>query len=444
MGRIKDMILKDTVEEEAKPLEKRYKRKIVSRKEKAGELEKSFAEQTRRNLEKMQKTPNRPKAMAYFDAIISGQRMKELESDERKIIGHVCIMTPQELIIAAGAVPVRLCSGFFDTADLAEDVLPRDICPIVKSTFGFKLLESQYFKNCDAVVIPATCDAKKKLGEILADYMPVFTLDVPTAKDRKKAKKFWLSEIKEFKKSLEKFLGKKIGKKEIKEAINLLYERTKTFRRLYELRKAKPSVITEKDATLVVNTSFFDDPARWIQKTNELCDELEGNIRNGLNVADPNAPRILLTGSPIIWPNYKILDIAEDSGLNIVIDQLCSGTEYLYEPVEVDEHTHEDMLSAIAERYLLPSVCPVFLTADDRNDRILEMVEQFKVEGVLYHILRLCQLFDIESEGIRYALEEKEIPMLKISTEYSHEDVEQLRTRIEAFREMLTARREQA
>lgn len=163
-----------------------------------------------------------------------------------------------------------------------------------------------------------------------------------------------------------------------------------------------------------------------------------------MNVADPNAPRILLTGSPIIWPNYKILDIAEDSGLNIVIDQLCSGTEYLYEPVEVDEHTHEDMLSAIAERYLLPSVCPVFLTADDRNDRILEMVEQFKVEGVLYHILRLCQLFDIESEGIRYALEEKEIPMLKISTEYSHEDVEQLRTRIEAFREMLTARREQA
>jgi benzoyl-CoA reductase/2-hydroxyglutaryl-CoA dehydratase subunit BcrC/BadD/HgdB len=440
--RFKEALLDDVSEDETRPLEKRYKRPAVSRKEKAQEIDDSLAEATSRILESMQNSKNRAHGMAYFDAMISGFRLDELRKETRKVIGHVCVMAPQEIMIAAGAVPVRLCSGFFDTSEIAEDVLPRDICPLVKSTMGFRLIESSYFKEVDAVVIPATCDAKKKLGEILADYMPVFNLDIPLNKESARSKRFWLAEVKDFRKKIEKFTGNKVTKKPMEEAIRLLYERTRAFRRLYEIRKAVPTVITEKDALLVVNVSFFDDVKRWTQKTNELCDELEQAVKKGKPVEDAACPRILITGSPIIWPNYKILEIAEEAGLNIVIDQFCSGTEYLYQPVEMDEPTEEDMLSAIAERYILPSVCPVFLTADDRTDRILEMAEQYKVEGVLYHVLRLCQVFDMESEGVRIVLEEKGMPMLKVITDYSSEDVEQLRTRIEAFREMLSARNE--
>ena len=444
LKRVKEVLLNDTSElDDSKPLVKRYKRERVDQSERSEEIDSILSELTYNILESMQKAKNRPKAMSYYDAIISGFRLKELAKEKRKIVGHVCVMSPQEIIIAAGAIPVRLCSGFFDTSEIAEDVIPRDICPLVKSTFGFKLIESSYFKHCDAVVIPATCDAKKKLGEILADYMPVYNLDVPLNKDSIKAKKYWLEQIKTFKKSMEDLTGNKITKKKLKEAIDILYERTRVFRRFYEIRKSIPTVITEKDALLVVNTSFFDDPARWIQKTNELCDELDQSIKKGLSVARPEQPRILITGSPIVWPNYKILDIAEQSGLNIVIDQFCSGTEYLYEPVEMDEPNEEDMLSAIAERYILPSVCPIFISADDRTDRIIEMMEQFKVDGVLYYVLRLCQVFDMESEGVRLALNKEGIPMLKVITDYSSEDVEQLRTRMEALEEMLLVRKEQ-
>ena len=440
---LKDTLIRDVSEQEAKSLEKRYRRRKISRTEKSKEFEESFVEQTRKNLGSMQGSKNRAKGMAYFDHIISGQRLKEIEQERKKgkkVIGFMCALVPQELILAAGAVPVRLCSGFYDTCDIAEDALPRDICPLAKSTFGNKLLEIEFFKHCDAVVIPASCDAKKKLGEVLADYMPVFAMDLPSVRDTEKSKRYWLSEVKDFKANLEELTGRKIGKKELEGAVSLLYERTRAFRRLYEIRKSPRTVVSEKDAMLVANTAFFDEPARWTQKANELCNELEESMKKGLEVADSGAPRILITGSAIIWPNYKILDVAEQSGLNIVIDQLCSGTEFLYEPVEVDEKTHEDMLSAVAERYLLPSMCPVFFTWDDRADRILEMAEQFKVQGVVYHTLRLCQIFDMESEGIRQALQEKKIPVLKVLTDYSYEDVEQIRTRMEAFREMLTSR----
>jgi benzoyl-CoA reductase/2-hydroxyglutaryl-CoA dehydratase subunit BcrC/BadD/HgdB len=437
---LKDTLVRDVVEGEPAPLKKRYPKRPFKRPGNASEFEQSLAEQTRKNLQSMQAAKNRAKGMAYFDSIISGQRLKELQEEKgkgKKIIGFMCALVPQELIIAAGAIPVRLCSGFYDTCDVSEDVLPKEICPLVKSSFGLKLLDMDMFRLCDAIVIPASCDAKKKLGEVLADYMTVFMMDLPSVRDTEKAKKYWLSEVMDLKYCIEKFTGKHIGKKELEPAVRLLYERTKAFRKLYDIRKSPRSVITEKDAMLVTNTAFFDDPARWTQSLKELCSELEENIKKGLEVEDPNAPRILLTGSAIIWPNFKILDVAEKSGLNIVIDQVCSGTEYLYQPAEVDEYTMQDMMAAVAERYLLPSMCPIFFTFDDRADRILEMVQQFGVQGVIYHTLRLCQIFDMETEGIRQALREKGVPILKVITDYSYEDVEQLRTRMEAFREIM-------
>ncbi|MEM7816206.1 MAG: double-cubane-cluster-containing anaerobic reductase [Candidatus Aenigmatarchaeota archaeon] len=441
---LKETIIGDVSENSLKPLEKRYHKRNISMTDETKDFEGIFYEYTKRNLLQMQKSKNRAKVMEYFDQIISGKRMNEIREEKakgRKIIGFMCNLVPQELIIATGAVPVRLCSGFYDSCDIAEEALPRDICPLVKSTFGCKLLEMEPFRYCDALIIPACCDAKKKLSDTLADYMTVFVLDIPSVKDTEKARKYWLSEVKELSKKLENFTKSKIGKKELWNAIKLLYERTRAFRRLYEIRKCQKTVISGMDSMLVTNTAFFDEPARWASKVNELCDELEEKINKGIVIESESKPRVMITGSAIIWPNYKIFEVAEQSGLNIVMDQLCSGTELLYEPVEVDEITYEDMISAVAERYLLPSMCPIFFSQDDRADRIVEMVEQFRIQGVIYHTLRLCQVFDMESESIRHALQEKKIPFLKIITDYSQEDVEQIRTRMEAFREMLEGKK---
>lgn len=419
--------------------ERKYRTEQVLKTGKRAEAERSLSETTNKNLELMKKIANRASGMRYYEeTIASDRRIKEIKEFGGKVIGTFCNFVPEELIYAAGAIPIRLCSGFYDAVNLAEEVLPRDICPLIKSSFGLKMLALGYFEVCDLVIMPTTCDGKKKLGDILSSYLPVWTLQVPPTKDNPKSKEFWLADVRMLKKKIERLTKVKITKHRLREAIELLHRRQEVFRRFYEIRKSKPPVITGRDALLVAQTSFYDEIIRWIQKTEELCRELEEKIKSGTFICD-HAPRLLLIGSPIIWPNWKILNIIEEEAI-IVIDELCSGTQRLYDPVEVDEQTMEGMLRAIAERYLLPSICPCFIKSDDRIDRILQMIDDFKVDGVVYHTLRLCILYDMESSKIKEVLRDKGIPMLEIITDYSQEDVEQIRTRVEAFLEMVKAK----
>jgi benzoyl-CoA reductase/2-hydroxyglutaryl-CoA dehydratase subunit BcrC/BadD/HgdB len=442
LRKIKKFLKESEYEEEEE--EKKYSTKPVLKPGKKKEFRKIFLEASKRNIKAMKGVTNRVKSMQYYDEIIlSEKRIKEIENFKRdggKVIGTFCNLVPEELIYAAGAIPIRLCAGFYDTIHPAEEILPKDICPLIKSSLGFKILELPYFELCDVIAMLTVCDGKKKLGDILANYLPVWMLQLPNTKDAPQSKEFWLIEVKLFKKKIERVTGRKITYDKLKQAIELLHKRTEVFRRLYEIRKSKRPVITERDTLLVIQASFYDDIRRWIEKTERLCDELEGSIKNGKAICDEKTPRLLLAGAPIIFPNYKLLNIIEEFAI-VVADEMCSGTQQLYNPVEVDEWTMGGMLKAVAERYLLPSICPCFTKSDDRMDRLLQMREDFEVDGVIYHQLRLCQLYDMEFNKVKEVFESEGIPILRIQTDYSEEDVEQIRTRVEAFLEMIKARR---
>jgi benzoyl-CoA reductase/2-hydroxyglutaryl-CoA dehydratase subunit BcrC/BadD/HgdB len=404
------------------------------------EVWKTLLKTSRETIKLMRRTPNRAKRMEYFDDLaLSDRRIREIKKFRKsggKVIGTFCNLVPEELILAAGAIPIRLCAGFYDTIHPAEEVLPKDICPLIKSSLGLKMMGLPYFELCDAAILPTACDGKKKLGEILDDYLPVWMLQLPNKKDTPQSKEFWLAEVKLLKRKIERWTGKKITPHKLRKAIELLHRRTGVFRRLYRLRGSERPVITGRDALLVVQTSFYDDVERWIEKTEELCDELEENVRRGVGVCDEETPRLLLVGAPIIFPNYKLLNTIEAFGI-VVADEMCSGTQQLYDSVEVDEWTWDGMLRAVAERYLLPSVCPCFTRSDDRIDKLLKMREDFKVDGAVYHQLRLCQLYDMEFNRVKQVFGDGGIPLLKIQTDYGQEDVELIRTRVEAFLEMI-------
>ena len=415
------------------------------RKESPG-IKRKIAEEGLKNLELMRKVYSRPQGISYYEDIIStDKREKELKDFPGKIIGSFCIFTPEELIYAAGALPVRLCAGSYDTISVAEEVLPRDICPLVKSSFGFKVAGVSYFELCDVMITPTPCDDKKKLGAILCDYLPVWILKLPQTKELAFSRDLWLKETIVIKKKLELLTGNKITKKKLRKSIRLLHKRQAAWRRLYELKKHDPPLINGRDSFLIVQASFYDDLERWTKNTEELCEELEGQRKEQLTKS-PRANgagrgqkkvRLLLTGAPLIWPNFKLLNMIEEMGATIVIDELCSGARHLYDPVEVDEWTMEGMLQAIANRYLLPTSCPCFSEGDDRIDKLLLAVEDFGVEGVIHHSLRLCPLYDMELLKVSRVFKDKGILFLSIHTDYSLEDVEQLRTRMEAFLEML-------
>ncbi len=262
-------------------------------------------------------------------------------------------------------------------------------------------------------------------------------MEVPHTNETPQARKLWLTEIKLFKKNLEELTGKKITRSSLKKAIEISNKKRSLIRRLYEVRKRKSPPIWGRDALLVTSVSHFDNLTRWNTKVEELCQEIEGKEEG---VCPESTPRILLTGSPIFMPTWKIPMIIEESGGIIVSDDICTGSKSFWDPIEVPHWTMEDMLLSIADRYLM-NTCACFTPNTARLIRLQGFVSDFNVQGVFYHILQACHIYGVEARRIETALKTDGIPMLTIETDYSQEDVEQIRTRVEAFLEMIAARR---
>lgn len=389
---------------------------------------------------------NRASLMKYFEEVFTTEKvineLKEQKEKGIKIIGTLCNMVPEELIYAAGGIPIRLCSGHYGPVKPGEEFYPRDCCPLIKSFIGSTIAGNPLFELCDVIVVPTTCDGKKKIGELLNDYKTVWMMELPDNKESILSKKYWLSQNRMLKKRLEKLTKKKIGKKQLKESIKLLQRRQDTAKRLLEIQKSKMDVLSGIDYYLIIQSAFFDNINRWTEKTKELCEELESNLKSGKYAESKSTSRFLFTGAPAIIPNLKIPLLIEGLDAKIAVDETCGGSQYFYDPVVVEEWTINQMMSAISERYLMPSVCPCFIKSEDRMDKILDMIKEYKIDGVIYHTLRLCVLFDIESKKIKDVMEEKDIPFIYLNTDYSKEDQEQLRTRIEAFNEIISLKKE--
>jgi benzoyl-CoA reductase/2-hydroxyglutaryl-CoA dehydratase subunit BcrC/BadD/HgdB len=404
------------------------------------------------NIEKMKKTnPNRPAIMQYYDEIANffGQRQKEIQEEKakgKKVIGYFCMFAPIELILAADAIPVRVNSGWYDTSKLGDRIVPVEVCPVIRSTIGAKMISlSPYLELSDALISTLTCDGQTKLSEIMSDYTKVITMSPPRVKDSPQSLHLWKEEIKSVKTQIEELTGNKITSKKLREAIETMQKATKAFRRLQDLRKGNP-VIMGRDAMLVNQTATWDNIKRWTEKTEELCDELEKRVQQKMWACPPDTPRVLVTGTPMYWPdNWKLPTLIEEATPQgvLVADELCSSDRLLYDPVGVDEWTMDDMLNAISERYLMASTCPCFTSADGNEDRInwlKNKIKEFNVNGVIYYVVRGCMLYAMEYARIKKALDKMNIPLYYLDTEYTREDVGQMKTRVEAFLEMLTAR----
>jgi benzoyl-CoA reductase/2-hydroxyglutaryl-CoA dehydratase subunit BcrC/BadD/HgdB len=395
--------------------------------------------------------PNRPEAMEYFDEIANlfGQREKEIREQKetgKKVIGYSCMFAPVELILAADAIPVRIGSGWYDASKLGDRIMPVEICPVIRSTVGAKMVSlSPYLELSDAIINPLTCDGKTKLSEILSDYKIMWPMCPPRVKDASHSLALWVKEMQVMKERLEKFTGTKINRKRLRFSIEVMQRATKAFRRLQDLRKGPP-VIMGRDAMLVNQTSMWDNIERWTEKTEELCDELEKRVKEKEWACSPETSRVMVTGTPMMWPDsWKVPNLIEESNPRgvIAVDELCSGDRILYDPVGVDEWNMSDMFNALSERYLMASTCPCFTSEHGNEDRInwlMDRIKEYRVDGVIYYVVRGCVLYAMEYARVKRVLDRMGLPVYYLDTEYTREDVGQMKTRVEAFLEMLEAR----
>jgi benzoyl-CoA reductase/2-hydroxyglutaryl-CoA dehydratase subunit BcrC/BadD/HgdB len=410
------------------------------------EAQEGYRNLAKKNIAMLQK-PGRASGMRYFDRIMESPdiRMKDLSEFKQKggkVVGVFCVQVPEELILAAGALPIRLECGFIGNMSASEEAMPTNVCPMCRSSLGGAIRKTNpFFGICDVIVVPTTCDCKKKMAEILANYANVWPLELPNNRDHLEARDYWLGQVSVFAKKLEKLTGNKISVSGLQGSIRKLQARTSVFRQFLDMRKQKKIVISGRDSLLVAQSAMIDDAGRWTNAVSDLNRELIQMLQQEKTVFPENTPRLMMTGSPMAWPSWKVINIIEESDAVVIAEDSCTGTEYLYNPAEVADWSMKGMMSGVADKYLLPTICPVFVHSDDRIDSILERKELFHAEGIIYHLLRLCQCIDMEYSKVNAVLKSKGIPALRIETEYGEEDVGQIKTRIEAFVEMVEARR---
>jgi benzoyl-CoA reductase/2-hydroxyglutaryl-CoA dehydratase subunit BcrC/BadD/HgdB len=347
---------------------------------------------------------------------------------ESPLVGVFCNLVPEELIMAAGGKPVRICGGFHGSIGVSERVLPQVFCPLIKSSVGFFM--SDMLSELKMIVVPTTCDGKKKAAEFLAEKKKTVIMEVPHTIESPQARELWLVEIKKLKKNIEKELGAKISRKKLRGAIEKTNRKRKLLLELYNLRKNNAPILGS-DALLVAHTSFNDDLDSWMSHTESLLAELKT-----MEPRSDDRPRIMLTGSPILLPTWKIPLLIEEAQGNIIMDDLCSGAKTLLSTIEVRAWTMYDMLIGLADHYLM-SACPCFVPNDPRVKKILNYVDEYRIDGVVYHNLQGCQLYGGEVWRVEKELKDKKIPMLKLETSYGEGDVKQLKIRVDAFMEML-------
>ncbi|MBG0791809.1 MAG: 2-hydroxyacyl-CoA dehydratase [Desulfovibrionaceae bacterium] len=385
---------------------------------------------------------NRLQGAEYLDFVLSeihGLRIKELreaQAEGRKVVGTFCVFVPEEITLAADAVHVGLCAGAEAGTELAEQLVPRNTCALIKSFIGFKMAKlCPYTESCDMIVGETTCDGKKKAYEAFNEIAPTYIMEVPQTKTGA-ARALWKSEVLRYLAEIEKLTGRTITPEKLKQGIRTVNAKRQALQRLTALRAANPAPISGRDALLVNQISFYDDPARFTAKINELCDELEKRIEAKDGIAPAKTPRLLLSGCPMAVPNWKLPYVVESAGAVIVGEESCIGTRNTRDLVDESGETMDEMIDALVDRYLRID-CACFTPNSERLDNVAELAKATHADGVIHYSLLFCQPYSHEALKVDKTLAAEGIPMLSIETDYSMEDVEQLKTRVEAFVETL-------
>lgn len=362
-------------------------------------------------------------------------RVKDFKQAGGRLVGYLCSYTPLEVIDAAGASAVGLCGTSDEVIPTAERVLPSNLCPLIKSTYGFAYSQKcpfTYFS--DLIVGETTCDGKKKMYELLADLKPTHILHLPQSRRRAYEREGWIEEVCLLKERLERLYGIEITDEDLRAAARRRNRLRRALCSMFELQQLDPPAMSgvELMSTMFAGTFSFDID-EFTAKIEALVAQKRAAYEAGKRPIPQDAKRILITGCPVGGVINKIGRTIEQNGGVVVCADDCSGERTMRMLVDEDA---EDIIAAIADRYLEIN-CSVMTPNDGRRDNTLAMVEKYRVDGVIDSVLTACHTFNVESALMERAMDGAGMPYMKIETDYSQGDLGQIETRIAAFIETL-------
>lgn len=357
--------------------------------------------------------------------------VKKIKDEGRPVVGMYCTYFPREIAQAAGARTVSLCSTSDETISEAEKDLPVNLCPLIKSSYGFaKTDKCPFFHFSDLVIGETTCDGKQKMYELMGEFKPVHVMNLPHNQGED-ALNLWEKEVVRVKEKIEDTFGVEISDENLEKEIKLENEIRKAFKKLAATMANDPTPMSGYDYFKVLYGSTFKfDRENLPEELNKLAEKIMAEYDENR----PKKPRILITGCPIGGATEKVIKAVEDNGGVVVSYENCTGEKNYDRLVEEDT---ESPLEALAKRYI-DIGCSVMSPNENRVDLLDRLIDKYKVDGVLDVELQSCHTYAIETTSVRkFVTDKKNIPYISLETDFSKTDIGQINTRIAAFIEML-------
>lgn len=384
----------------------------------------------------------------HFDEFSDARRqgflkIKELKEQGKTICGAFCQYTPREIIEAAGLCMVSLCGRSDAPIKTAETRLPANLCPLIKSSYGHALEQScPYAFFSDIIVGETTCDGKKKMYELLGELKPMQVIHLPNLPDYERSLDMWVSELRAFTKGLEEKMGVEITDEKLNEAIERRNRHRRQAARIFEMGKLDPPAITGNQMNDITDgEQYLFDQEQKYEKVEAILAQCMENWRNGKPALppDPYRPRIIVSGAGMGGIADKTIKVIEELGGVIVCYEGCGGISSLRRLI--DEDRSRDPMVRIAEKYIeVP--CAVVSPNTRRMQQVADTIAEWNADGVISLTLHSCHPFGIETENIRRVCDRCGVPLLHIESDFSTGDEGQIRTRLEAFLEMIRQKKE--
>ena len=356
------------------------------------------------------------------------EEILKLKDQGKKVFGWLCTYVPEEILHAAGILPVRI-TGYAQETELDDGsaYLYINNCSFSRSCLQMGLKGEYDF--LDGIVAGSTCDGARRLFDLWHHYLDIpfhFILSVPR-KYTERAHNLYYEQVRELKENLEKHLGITITDEALAASVSIYNKSRELLKQLYQLRMLDKPPITGAETMEVLNASQRMPKEQFNRYLGELLDEL-----NGKEGTHNTKSRLMVTGS--VMNNPEFIRSIEDLGGLVVTDELCTSTRYWSDPVVLDDRP---ILEAISRRYLNNFPCARMVPSDERFNRILQLVKDYKVDGVISQIIRYCVPYAHDLPLLTERLKQAGVPTLALDVEYGTSSSGQISTRVQAFLEML-------
>jgi benzoyl-CoA reductase/2-hydroxyglutaryl-CoA dehydratase subunit BcrC/BadD/HgdB len=364
------------------------------------------------------------------------EQLREAKKQGVKIIGYFPgNYVPEEIIYAAGAMPICLVDGGSSApAEAALELIPHVSCPFARAQLGERLLKKNpYYEMIDMLVAPLTCQHLKKVTDIWVyqGETPVFKLGIPHHYYGNPELDYYTERLRALQGSLEALTGNSITSEKIGHAIELYNRLRELLRKISQLRRASPPPISATDFARLNHASFYADPAFMVDFLESVYQELSQRPPAGVT----EAPRLMLVGPNLAKGDYAILELVKAAGGDIVVEEVCEGIRYYWQNIE----DRGDLLLSLARGYLQEKLPCAFMryASQKRLDSVLKLAEDFNVSGIIWYQLLYCETYDAESYFFNQKMGERNIPTLILESGYDEGGTGPMKIRIDAFIEMV-------